>query len=153
MRRTVYLVILGLALIFVVYAFLTVDKRSDEKQIRSLISRTATCIQRRDIGGTVCCVSKHYRDNDGFDYDRLRLVIAEALRDAAPNKTRAEVEKIISDGDTATVEVHATIALQNGENLYDQFITLHLKKEPARHKLIVPVNVWRVTKVDHHSLS
>ena len=154
MTRVVITAVLILAgLTWVLYGVLTVDRRGDEAQIRSLIEETVSAIQERNLSGVMRCVSGDYKDNDGNSYDRLRMLVAQALRAETEYKASAEIQRIAIGKDRAAVELIANVTSGEGIRVnYKRDLTLLWRKEPARHLLIIPVSVWRVVKADNLSI-
>ncbi len=151
-RTTWYLAIVALMAVYSGYAFLTVDRRGDEEQLRSLVESAATAVQDRSIGGAIGCVSRSYKDDNGLNYDRLRLLAAQAMRMEERYTARAEIRNLSIDGAKATVDIHASVIPAGGGKLYDRDVTLILRKEPARHMLVAPVKVWRVVSTKNLGL-
>jgi hypothetical protein len=148
MRIYIWMAIVVAAITYTAIAYLTVDRTGDEPQIRAMISDTVAAIEKRDLGGTIACVSKDYKDAE-LNYDRLRVLVAQALRVEKDYTAKAEVNSIKIDGNKATVDLVFNVnALKGGSSMYARNLTLHLAKENGRHALIVPVKVWRVTSVD-----
>lgn len=148
MRIYIWMAVVVAAISYTAIAYLTVDRASDEIQIRSMISNTVAAIEKRDLGGTIACVSKNYKDSD-LNYDRLRVLVAQALRVENDYNAKAEVKSIKIDGDKAKVDLVFNVnALKGGTSMYSRNLTLHLAKENGRHALVVPVKAWRVTSVD-----
>ncbi|MEN6356564.1 MAG: hypothetical protein ABFD83_05710 [Armatimonadota bacterium] len=149
MRTYIRLALLAIVISCVIIAFATVDRNSDETQIRTMIHSTVTSIAKRDLGGTIACVSSNYKDSTGMTYERLRMLVAQALRVESDYNASANIKSIRIDGDKAEVGLHFTVtATKGGSPIYERDLTLHLAKEDARHAWIIPVKVWRVTSVD-----
>ena len=154
MFRTVLWVTFGLIVaIYGIYAFATLDRRADEVRIRSLIADTVAAIQKRDLGGTIACLSRDYKDDSGLNYDRLRVLTAQSLRVESQYTASARIDSLRIDGDRAAVGLRAAVKAVGGDYLYQRNLTLHLRKEPSRHMGIIPIKVWRVVKVDHLGLN
>jgi len=148
MTRTILVIaLLAILAAWGIYAVATVDRRGDEAQIRSMIADTAAAVERRDLGGTIACLSGDYKDADGMNYDRLRVVVAQALQSDSKFTTSVEVTALQITGKDASATVRAIVNGANGEQIYNRNLILTLRKEPARHKVLVPVEVWRVTNV------
>ena len=147
---------IGAALVvmaYAAYAFLTVDRRSDEIVIRSLIEDAGTAAGERDVGGVVGCLSKNYKDEAGNNYHKIRQFLAQAMRTELDYVVDARISGLRIDGDRATVEVGVKVTRGNSaEILYERHLTVGLTRESGRHALIVPVKVWRVTSVDNLGL-
>lgn len=135
---------------WVLYGVVTVDRRDDAAQIRSLIADTASAVEKRDLGGVMRCVSEDYRDNDGNSHDRLRMLVAQALRAETDYTASAQVQRIAMNDDRAVVELHAVVKSGQGtRTIYERDLTLAWRKESGRHLLIIPVSVWRVVKSEN----
>ena len=151
-RTMLWVSLLVLGAVYGICALATVDHRGDEVRIRSLITDTTSAIGKRNLGGTVACLSQNYSDETGLNYDRLRLIIAQSLRIDTPYTARADIRGLEIEGEDAVVQVHGVVEAVGGGDLYARDLTLHLKKEPTRHMGIVPTRVWRVVRVDNLGL-
>ena len=147
---------IGIPIIVVAYAacaLLTVDRRSDEVVITSLINDAAAAAGDCDVGGVIYCVSKNYKDESGNNYYKLRQLAAQVMRSDVDYTVHTDIGRLRINGDRATVELYAKVAEANGGGvLYERHLTLLLRKEGGRHALIVPVKVWRVTNVENLGL-
>lgn len=143
MRTAIWLVILAITIIYVATALLTVEHGTDQARINAVIAQGVAATQSQDLSGLVSCLSKDYKDDSGLNYDRLRVVLAQAMRSEANYTITASGQTIHIDGDQATVKLHVTLK-HPGEVFYDRDITVMLAKENARHMLIVPIKTWRV---------
>lgn len=153
MRTIIWVVLLSLALVYGVFAYITIDRRTDEAKISALIDDTAAAVQRQDFSGAIAGVSANYKD-DSLNYDRLRMLVASALNDAPKFTLRSAQGPIALDGDNATVAVQAKVlGSQGGAILYERSLTVHLQRETGRHMLLIPVKVWRVIRVDNLELA
>ncbi|MHB9037877.1 MAG: hypothetical protein ACYC64_14560 [Armatimonadota bacterium] len=149
MRIFMWIVLFVAAVTYAVIAFATVDRRDDDAQITSMIRSTVSSIQKRDLSGTISCVSKDYKDSSGMNYDRLRLLTAQALRVENNYTADAQTKRIDVKGDTALVDLHFAVrAVNGGRPMYERDLMLHLNKEDGRHAWIIPIKIWRVTEVD-----
>jgi hypothetical protein len=144
MRAHLYMALAAVAAIYGIYAVATIDRRPDEQRIRSMVQSAAESIEKRDLSGVISCVSRNYEDEAGLNYDRLRVLAAQALRDEARFTASAEIRSLKVAGEKAVVELHAVIKGADGGEVYDRDVTLLLDKEPTRHMLVAPTKVWRV---------
>ncbi|MCX8053116.1 MAG: hypothetical protein N3B12_04860 [Armatimonadetes bacterium] len=151
-RTILWLTFLLIVAVYGGYALVTVDRRPDEVRIRSMIANTVTAVQNRDLGGTIACISRSYRDDQGLNFDRLRVLIAQAFRAETSYTASARVNYLKVKGDSAEVGLRAEVQ-ELGEGLiYSRNLTLHLRSEHMRHMGIVPTKVWRVVRVDNLGL-
>ena len=153
MRTAAWITLSVFAAAYLIYAIATIDRRGDEVQIRSLIQDAAAAIQKHDLGGTISCVSVHYKDSTGLNYDRLRNLTATTLRIENDYTTSAEILRLDITGKDAVADVHAVVRSVGGRALYDRELTLILQKESSRHAGIIPVEVWRVISVSNLGLN
>lgn len=151
-RTLLWLSAIALAIGYGIYAFATVDRRSDEAQIRSLVVTTTKAIDSQDLGGTVACLSQNYKGDDGLNYDRLRVLIAQAMRAHPQYTAQSKLKSLEITGNEAVMQVDLTVHTQQGGDIYKPNMTIHLAKEPTRHMGIVPTRVWRVVKVERLGL-
>ena len=149
MRAAIWVILAVAVLSYGIYAFATVDRRSDEAQLTSLVNDAAAAVQKQDLNGTFSCVSKAYKDDSGLNYDRLRLLTAQALRSEENYTANADIKHLQVEGDTATIELHARVkGSAPSRTIYERDMTLYLTKESARHAFVIPVQTWRVTRVE-----
>jgi len=152
-RTVLWVTFLLIAAIYGIYAVATIDRRADDVRIRSMIADTVAAIQKRDLGGTIACVSRSYSDDRGLNYDRLRVLTAQSLRIETQYTALADINSLEIKGDAATIQLRAAVKAVGGDYLYLRSLTLHLRKEPTRHMGIIPTQVWRVVKVDNLGLN
>jgi len=146
MRTAIWITLAILVAGYVVFAFATVDHNSDEAQITAIVQKGTEATQNRNPGSLISVVSTNYKDEAGLNYDRLRLVLAQALRNETDFTVSTSIKNTRIKGDTATVQLHVTIKRPlKGEVFYDRDLTMLLAKESGRHAMIIPVKVWRVT--------
>lgn len=145
MRIYVWAGVVGLMLVYGIYGIATVDRRTDEQRILSLIDSTARAVENHDLSGTISAVSRQYKDESGFSYDRLRVLAAQGMRSETSYKVRVEPGPVGVVADTATVQVCATVIREDGGIVYDRTIDLELKRENAWRALLIPTKTWRVT--------
>ena len=142
--RIALIVFAVLAAVYLVAAFATVDRRSDTQQIGELISDGRSAAQNRDLAGVVSLVSRNYTDESGFNYDRLRILIANAMREETDYSVEVSNRRVEIDGDKADVDLYVVLKRSGGNVFYERDLKLILTKESARHLFIVPTSVWRV---------
>ncbi len=147
-RTLLWLSAIALAIGYGIYAFATVDRRSDEAQIRSLVVTTTKAIDSQDLGGTVACLSQNYKGDDGLNYDRLRVLIAQAMRAHPQYTAKSKLKSLEITGSEAVMQVDLTVHTQQDGDIYKPNMIIHLAKEPTRHMGLVPTRVWRVVKVE-----
>ncbi len=143
MRTMIWIAAILFVGIYVVVAFVTVDRGSDHAQVNALINRGIQATRDRDLTTMVSCISPNYKD-DALTYDQLRLVLAQALRNADPYSVDASDVLTHIRGDQAIVSMHVTLKHMGGATFYDRRIKLRLAKEDDRHMLVVPSKTWRV---------
>jgi hypothetical protein len=135
------------------FAYVTLDRRADDVQIKTLIADTVTAMNKRDLSGTVRCLSEKYTDQEGLNHDRLRMLVAQAFR-AEPAFTAAvELSAPSIEGSDATVSLQAVVKGKMGDRIYNHKLVLHLRKESVRHMGIMPAKVWRVVGVENLGLA
>ncbi|MCE5200204.1 MAG: hypothetical protein ABFD54_11965 [Armatimonadota bacterium] len=153
MRTAIWILALALVGGYLIYGLATVDRRDDESQIKSMITDTVTAIQKRDLGGTIQCVSKDYKDSSGTNYDRLRVLVAQAFRMDTEYTASVKEGKLTIKGDRATVTLNASVKdAKSGMPIYARNLTLNLRKEDGHHAMVIPTKMWRVTSVDNLGL-
>ncbi len=152
-RTLLWLTFIVIVAVYGVVAMATVDRRTDEARVRSLVADTVASIQKRDLGGTIACVSPNYKDDAGLNYDRLRMLTAQSLRIETQYTASAKIASLEVRENEATIVLSAAVKAVGGSDLYRRDLTLHLSKEPSRHMGIIPTRVWRVIKVDNLGLS
>ena len=151
--KTKLIILALIAATFGIYALVTIDRRSDDAQIRSLVQSTTTAIEKRNFSGAVACISQDYKDQYGLNYDRLRMLIAQILRDERSYTAKAKITRLEVDGDSAKLNVDLSVNGEGNSNIaYSRNIYVILKKEDAKHLLFIPVKTWRVVSADNLGL-
>lgn len=145
MRKAIWIAVLVIVIAYVAVAFATQDRRSDQAKVDALVARGTQAVRDRNLIGVVSCVSTNYRDEAGIGYDRLRILLAQAMRTETNYTLTTSSPVTTFDGDQATVTLHITLKHAIGDPFYDRDLTLELAKENASHMLIVPAKQWRVT--------
>jgi hypothetical protein len=144
MRTAIWTAVVLIILIYVTVAYATLDRRSDLEQINALVLRGIEAVQHRDVTASVSCISPNYHDDAGMDYDRLRIMLAQAMANE-PNYIITTSNPVVRAGTGgATVTLHVTLKRPIGLVFYDHDVTLELAKEEAYHMLIMPTTQWRV---------
>lgn len=149
MRAIIWAILTSLVAGYVIFAYATVDRRDDQARLTSLFADAAVAIQKRDIGKTIACVSENYKDPSGTNYNKLRMLTAQALRVDQEFKVEYSIKKINITGDNATADVNLTLRGNSGSPIYKRDLMITLAKENGRHALIMPATFWRITSVDN----
>lgn len=144
MKTAIWLVILVIVGVYVAVAFATVDRGTDQAQIAAVIARGVAATQSRDISTLISCMSSNYKDEAGLNYERLRIVLAQAMRNETSYTITTSKQTTRIDDDRATVSLHVTLRHPAGDAFYDRDLTVVLAKESARHMLIAPEKAWKV---------
>lgn len=144
MRKAIWIAVLSIVIVYVAIAYVTLDRRSDLTQINALVARGTKAVQHRNVTAVVSCVSPNYKDDAGMNYDRLRIMLAQAMRNEASYTVTTSNQVVRTGGDEAAVTLHVTLKHQIGDAFYDRDLTLELAKEKAYHMLILPTTEWRV---------
>ena len=154
MRTIIWVSVVAFAASYGIFAYTTLDRRSDEARVTSLFSQAADAVQRRDLSEAIGCVSENYKDPSGLNYDRLRMLIAQALRMEQKFTVDYKLGDVRISGDTASASVDVTIkGVDPNAIIYKRALTVTLTQESGRHALIIPVKVWRVTSMDNLGLA
>lgn len=153
MRAVIWIAVVTVAAVYALLAYLTLDRRSDREQLDSLFAHTAQSVQKRDLGGTISAVSKDYRDADGLNHDRLRMLTAQALQTDQEFTVNYTIDKTEITGDRATVDVSLRIDGTDTTVLYNRDLKVVLTREPGMHGIIIPTRYWRVTSIEGLGLS
>lgn len=143
MRTTLWIVAIAIVVVYATTALLTVDHQPDRDQINALIAQGVTATQNRNLSNLVSCVSKDYKDDCGLNYDRLRVVLAQAMKNETNYTVTTSKQTTEIDSNKATVKLHVVLKHPGGV-FYDRDLTILLAKENAHHMLIVPIKAWRV---------
>lgn len=153
MRTAIWVTSLAVGLAYAIFAYATLDRRGDEVVLNEMIVSAAAAVENRDVGGVMDIVSSSYKDQDGMNYDRLRMITAQAVRSEQDYSVVVSVKSMRVDGENAIVDMHASVTTKpSSATLYDRDLTVHFAKESARHALLIPVQVWRVVKVENFGL-
>lgn len=154
MRTVIWIILPAIVVAYFIYAFATVNRAGDEAQLRALFADATVAIQQRDLGGAISHVSQNYKDDSGTNYDRLRMLTAQALRIETKYNAESTINRLTITGDQATASVHFVVNPQaGGSTLYTRDLTIYLAKEKAWHALVIPAKVWRVTRIESLGLS
>lgn len=143
MRTALWITAAVLVGVYVAIAFATVDHSSDQSQINALIARGVEATQTRDLTTMVSCISPNYKD-EALNYDQLRMVLAQALRNESPYRVSVSDQTCELNGDQATIKLHVKLKHESGATFYDREMTLKLAKEDDRHMFVAPCKTWRV---------
>ena len=150
MKMILTITTLTILVVYGIYGFATVERRSDQEQIHSLFTNAVDAVQKRDFNGAISCLSKEYKDSSGRNYDQIRLTAANIIRNHDINYTvNAKSEKIMVTGDTATIRARVKAWGSKNEFEYEHEQTLHLTRENGRHAWFLPAKVWKVTGIDN----
>lgn len=148
--RLLFSVSLAIALAcYGLFAYVTLDRRGDEAKIESVVKDTVDALNKRDLGGTLRCLSQDYKDDEGLNRDRLSVLVAQALRSQPNFIASAELVSIDLHGGRATVTLRALVMGKLGDVIYNRKLVLDFRKEDGRHALIMPTKVWRVVSVQN----
>lgn len=153
MRIALWLTIGVLFIGYGITAFITLDRSSDEAQITSLVRQANNSVHNRNLSELVSCVSKDYKDEAGLNYDRVRMLLAQALRNETEFTVNTITRSIRIEGSKATLELHVTLKRGGNEAFYDRDITVILHKEAGHHAIFIPVKMWRVVGTQNLGLS
>lgn len=147
-RTGIWIVIAAILAGYVIHGYATLDRSDDRTQITSLIANAAKAAQSHNLGGAISCISINYKDESGMNYDRLRALAAQAMKNEPKLNVNAEVQGLQIKDDTSTLNLHLLIKRSGGESIFARNMTLVLKKENARHALVIPTKVWKITKAE-----
>ena len=144
MRTAIWLVILAIVGIYVAVAFATVDRGTDQAQIAAVMARGVAATQSRDLSSMISCVSSNYSDEAGLNFDRLRILLAQCMRNETSYTVTVSNRITQIRGDHASVNLHVTLKRPSGEVFYNRDLTILLAREDTRHMLVAPAKAWRV---------
>src|SRR5215207_10041409 len=112
---------------------------SDLDQVRKVLVRGESAVERREIGEIMRLISPDYKDGNGFRRDTVRFMIGRSLREAQGVEVtipgRSLQVQLAPDGEnaTATFDVSLTITPREGTAIpHDGRMTLQLRREPSR---------------------
>jgi len=151
-RTAIWITVAILAAAYVAIALATVDRRPDQAQVNALIERGVEATRERDLTTMVSCISPNYNDGE-LTYDRLRLILAQALRNETAYTVETSDLSTRIEGDRATVKIHVKLKHVGGATFYDRKILLRLAKEDDRHMLVAPCKTWRVIDAENLGLA
>ncbi len=123
---------------------------SDTDQIREVLSLGEEAVESHNVPAMMGLVSKDYKDDMGFNKDRLRLLAMNAFRDQESTWVTLDNVSIQPKGDSAVVNTDLTVestSRQSENTTHETYpITLTLRKEPGYRFLVLPTQRWRVIK-------
>lgn len=150
MRIILTITTLAILTAYAIYGFATVERRSDEAQIQGLFVNAADAVQKRNLNGALSCLSKDYKDDQGRNYDAIRLLAVNIMKNGEVNYTvDAKPGKVVVSGDEATLQARVKAKGTKSEFEYEREMTLHLTRENGRHAWFLPAKVWRVTNIEN----
>ena len=144
MKTAIWLVILAIVGIYLTVAFVTVDRVTDQAQIDAVIAQGVAATQSRDLSALISCISPNYKDEAGLSYERLRIVLAQAMRNETSYTVTTSKPTTLIDGNRATVNLHVSLKHPGGDTFYDRDLIILLAREDTRHMLVAPAKAWRV---------
>lgn len=145
--KLIYLILFITTIIFVSYAYLTVDNSSDDIKIAALFRQATQAANDKDLSGLISKVSNNYKDSEGLSKDRLRLLIVQVFRNSGKFNVETTIEKTVINEDKAEVTIKADIKSTNLDvDFIERTITFNLEKEKGYHMGVIPTKFWRVVK-------
>ena len=144
MRTAIGLAILVIIVVYVAVAFATVDRGTDQAQIAAVVARGVAATQNRDLSSLISCISPDYKDEAGLNFDRLRVLLAQSMRNETSYTVTISNRITQISGEHASVNLHVTLKRPAGEVFYDRDLTILFAKEYTSHMLVAPVKAWRV---------
>ncbi|MDH7600867.1 MAG: hypothetical protein QHI38_01815 [Armatimonadota bacterium] len=149
MRRIILLGVLVVsAAAYLIWGFATLDRRSDEVQIRSLIDFAQESIRDRNVQALMSCISRDYKDDEGLNYDRARLLAVQVFQIERPYDVTARIRSIKVLGKRAELQVEGEAQFLDDGEVYKRHLVVHLRKERVRHLWLIPTRVWKIIKVE-----
>lgn len=148
-RRVILALVAGVLLVGGFFLIRGGPPRSDEEQIRDLLTEGERAVEAKDLSGVMRLVSKDFKMSE-LNRDRLRLLIIQAFRDTSTLYVTLNNVSVQPQGDTATVSATVTVEAQGKEatapstNTYP--VTFQLRKEPGQRLLVLPAQHWRVVE-------
>ena len=145
---------LALVVILIVTGYFVThrDQGTDEAQIVATIDRGQEAIREKNLSKAMSCISSNYKDENGYNYDRIRLFGVEIFRSEADYNIKVTTPQIKVNGNdaVAVAKVGVTVGGGGGSSIYPtREITLRLKKEPVRRLLIYKVPEWKVISMEN----
>lgn len=144
-------IILVLALIAVVLGvryqiILNKQVGTPEEQIAAVIQRGESAVERNDTRTAMSCVSKNYKDDTGMTYPILRIRVADELNSPVRLDVTLTNSVIQATGDKGRIQFHARVVdRRDNDVIFDNDLTLLLRKEKLRKHLIFHYKDWRIT--------
>ncbi len=129
MRIRYWAILLAVVIAYAGYSFATLDRREDSIRISTMLFDAAKAIENSDLNGTIKCISKNYKDDGGLNYDRLRMLAAQAAREEMKVKVSLDIDSIEIASPDATVKLSAEVKnVSDNAVIYQRDLVLHLKK-------------------------
>lgn len=127
------------------------ERVSEEEQIRSLLSKAQTSVEKKSLRGALSCLSKHYSDESGNTLDTMRLLALKGFRTPGQvHVSLGDAEVAVSDGN-ATVETTLTVSELSGDvgkyDLFSGHVKMALEKEKTHKWLLFPDYQWKITSI------
>lgn len=153
MKKKFGLALFSIAVIALAIGYFAANRStgSDQDQIIALIEQGRQSVETKSIDSAMSCVSKSYEDEAGMNYDRIKLLISEALRSESRYEVTIDTPIIEVEGaDKARAKAHVTVFSVNSESKQEIFssdVAFLLTRERTRKYLIFPTREWKVSGV------
>lgn len=122
---------------------------SPEQEIRNWLISAERAVESKNLAGLMALISPQYHDDNGFNRDKIRLLISRAFRETSDVWVTINAPSItLLPPNRAEVHVYATVEyLPRGEteperNTVSLYLTL--VQEPSRKFLFFPTQEWKL---------
>jgi ketosteroid isomerase-like protein len=126
--------------------------KTPEEGVMAALTLGEQAAEAHNIPALMSLVSKDYKDDLGFNRDRLRVLAIQSFREQSSTFVQLDSVSVQPSGDTArvdaTVSLEAQMRNSNEVERGTYPVTLHFRKEPGYKFLIIPTETWRVVKIE-----
>ncbi len=119
----------------------------DTDRIKSVFSRCERAIATRNLQEIMSCISKDYKDGNGFTYPVLQARIHEAFRSEEKYRVEGKLTSIRTENGTAEA-IYVCKVSNNGNIIFNGRLEIELQKEKTRPYLIFSSSEWRIIRVN-----
>lgn len=147
-KKIAFLVLAAAVVAFMIYAYATTDKRTDEQLVAAFVKEGEEAVNDRDFSKVMDMVSEDFKADD-MNKARFRVLVAQAFRGDSNLSVEATPISTVIRGDTANLKVKVSAIQWNLQSTpVEREISVTLAKETGKRLLLLPTVKWRCTGTD-----
>jgi len=150
-KKILAVILAAAAVSFLIYAYLTIDKRTDDQLVAAFVTDGVQAVNEHNLSKVMDMVSDDFKTTDDINVNKshLRLLVAQAFRGGSQFSVQATPITTDIEGTTARLKVHVSVSeLGFQSKPTEREINLTLAKETTRRLLFIPATKWRCTGTD-----